>query len=171
MLAVANPGAELAARFGALAEELGGIELRLMQDVPAERAWYASLRYMIAPELMRAHARPVFVFDIDILFRESLAAFFARSRLARDRIGLRVSPRYCYPWQRITVNSLYLPYTAEAQAFAAHMRLFLEMQFSVPGSPDLWWIDQNAALSASVHAPPEALQALDVNGFVSFPRD
>ncbi|WP_172327400.1 hypothetical protein [Mangrovicoccus sp. HB161399] len=171
VLAVANPDPDLAERLQALAAELGGIELRLLGGLPEERAYYASLRYLIAPELMRTRRRPVFVFDIDILFRESAAAFFARTGQPRDRIGLRISPRYCYPWQRITVNSLYLPYGPEGLAFATHMRLFLEMQFSVPGSPDLWWIDQNAALSASVHAQDGAIRNLDVNGFVEFPRD
>ncbi len=170
VLAIANPGPELSERFARLAGELGGIELRLLPGVPAERAYYASLRYLIAPALMRARARPVFVCDIDIHFRESLAAFFARRGLDRDRIGLRISPKFCFPWQRITVNSVYLPCNREGLAFAEHMRLFLEMQFSVPASPDLWWIDQNAALSASAFAPEHAVQRMNVGGFVDFPK-
>mgnify|MGYP001344901478 CR=1 FL=1 len=169
VLAVVDPPPDLMARLEALATRLGGVDIRAVPALRRDRAWFASLRYLMAPELMRQTGRAVFVFDIDVEFRQSPAAFLAAGGHDPGRIGLRISPRFTYPWQRITVNCLYLPATAAGWRFARHMALFLRMQFSVPGEDDLWWIDQNAALSAELAADPGTLGRLNPAGMLHIP--
>lgn len=169
-LIILNPTSEVITLANSLLSKYENLHIRFKRGVPSEKAYYASARYILAVDIMREFLRPVFVFDVDVAFQENVNQFFTRTNLDRDKIGLRVSPGYCYPWQKITVNCTYLPYTPGGLCFAIHMQQFLKMHFSVPDKVDLWWIDQNAALSAYAFAEKSHIQSLNVNGFLSLPK-
>lgn len=137
--------------------------------VGATRPVFASLRYWVAADHMRQTGRPVFVFDIDVGFRRTVTEFIGSSDFNRDRIGLRISPVACLPWQKITVNALYLPHNTVGLAFAEHMSIFLKDAFSRAGDRDMWWVDQNAALSAYLGAEDKACQNIRVKDFLALP--
>ena len=166
---VINPTSEAEEMAAELMADFNDVEVRFESGHPEIRAYFASFRYLKAAELLIGEACPVFVFDIDVGFRESISEFFVRTEFDRDFLGLRVSPLYCLPWQKITVNSVYFPYNVVGLSFALHMKLFLEMHFSIEENSDLWWIDQNAALSAYLTNDVDNLLILKIKGFLSLP--
>ncbi len=136
-------------------------------DGPAFRA---AARLRLARDVMAECRRPVFAFDTTVSFRSSVADLFDKTGGAdRAKIGLRISPRCTLPWQLVTANAVYIPWTEAGIAFAGHLEAFLRLHATTPTGRDLWWVHQNAALSAFVASDRSQVQSLDVSGFLGPP--
>lgn len=75
----------------------------LVDDRPERhvpRAYLAAYRYIVAAQHMLETASPVFVFDIDVGFRQSLEAFVEASGLDVNKIAVRRSPLLLRPSRR-----------------------------------------------------------------------
>lgn len=168
---VINPDQDALRKAEELQAVYSDVDVRqITVDAAVGKAFFASFRYLVAADLILETGCDVHVFDIDVGFKKTLSEHYADIQFDRDKVGLRISPVFTLPWQKITVNSVYFPAVPQGLAFARHMARFLEAQFFNFGTRDIWWVDQNAALSAFLSADANHIQNMDVRGLLSLPE-
>ena len=155
---IINPNEASESLARELGERWGNIRVTAETIDDPQRAYYASRRFILANDVLKETGKPVFVFDLDLILRKPLTQLLSDPEWHNDRIGLRVSPKLCLPWQKCTVNLLYLPANEAGQTFADTMAKHLRQAMSLSHLGDIWWVDQNAALVAYLQSDKNDLQ-------------
>jgi hypothetical protein len=137
-------------------------------DHLAPRPYYATARFLAAPEVLAAYELPVITVDIDATIIKSALA--GLNDLAGCDVGLMVRPRsrLAYPWTRISATVAYFSPFASGFKFLFDVGTYFWDAYDPSGKIDGWRIDQNAlhyalgcAASASVRVRDLSSTALD----------
>lgn len=144
---IVNPDAEALKLARTLVSQHSNVLITRTKVEAPQKAHFASARFFAAHNLLSIRRIPLFVFDIDLVFSQRLQDVLGRD-WDYSKIGLRVSPLFTMPWQKVTVNFVYIPASAIGGAFLADMVAFLGYELNQPDRGDIWWVDQNAALFA-----------------------
>ena len=137
-------------------------------DHLAPRPYYATARFLAAPEVLAAYELPVITVDLDATIIKSAVA--GLNDLAGCDVGLMVRPRsrLAYPWTRISATVAYFSPFASSFKFLFDVGTYFWDVYDPSGKIDGWRIDQNAlhyalgcAASASVRVRDLSSTALD----------
>ena len=141
---------------------------REVVDHVAPRPYYATARFLAAPEVLAAYELPVITVDIDATIIKS--ALPALNDLAGYDVGLMVRPRsrLAYPWTRVSATVAYFSPFASGFKFLFDVGTYFWDGYDPSGKIDGWRIHQNAlhyalgcAASASVRVRDLSSTALD----------
>jgi hypothetical protein len=124
-------------------------------DHPGPRPYYATARFLAAPEVLAAYQLPVITVDIDATIVKSALA--GLDDLTECDVGLMIRPRsrLAYPWTRISAPVAYFSPFASSFKFLFDVGTYFWDVYDPSGKTDGWRIDQNAlhyALSSTASA-------------------
>jgi hypothetical protein len=146
---VINPDQDARRRINRLRATYKNVGFSVEHCKNPQKAYYASSRFLIAPQVIKAFQKPMFIFDIDVRFNRNLDELFTQGGWDRDTIGVRHTDDLSLPWQKMTANAMYLPLTEYSLLYSEKIRDFLLPWFyDAFDGRDLWWIDQNAIFFA-----------------------
>jgi hypothetical protein len=109
------------------------------------RAWYATSRFLILPQILRHYRLPVAVTDIDVTFLGPI-----NSLIADADIGLRFKCTgfRVHPWQTIRATALSIRPTPGGILFADSLRALGVGSFQARAGIGMWFVDQNMLFTA-----------------------
>lgn len=136
------------------------------------KAYYASSRFFIAPQIFSIYEKPFFIFDIDSKLVGNLDELFETKKWSREKLSLRVSPALELPWQKIVANALYIPFNELGHSFLNRISLYLATSFLENKGRLLWWIDQNALFFTykSFDKLPYQRWTGLINNYITYPK-
>ncbi|NDV91688.1 hypothetical protein GTH32_10885 [Alteromonas sp. 345S023] len=110
------------------------------------KALYASVRFLIAPQLLNYYESPILITDIDVGFAGKLSEFGFEKEPADVSFKLR-NGSTLFPWRLIPANTVVFNNTEGALSF---LECFSNYFYSIYGDGEgsnIWWIDQSALFS------------------------
>jgi hypothetical protein len=109
------------------------------------RAWYATSRFLILPQILRHYRLPVVVTDIDVTFLSPID-----SLIADADVGLRFkrSGFRAHPWQTIQAGAFSIRPTSGGILFADSLRALGVGSFQARAGVGMWFVDQNMLFTA-----------------------
>lgn len=130
---------------------------------PAPQPYYATARFLAAPEVLAAYQSPVVTVDIDaVLAKQALAGL---EGLAGVDVGLMVGSRsrLAYPWTRVSASIAYFSPFAASFEFLFDVGTYFWDTYDPSGKIDGWRIEQNALLYALRRAPSARVRVGDLS--------
>ena len=110
------------------------------------KALFASVRFLIAKQLLEYYQKPILITDIDVGFSGRLTDFNLSPANADVCVKFR-KDSYLFPWRTIPANTILFNYSTGAFKF---LQCFADYFYSVYGdgeSTNIWWVDQSALYS------------------------
>ena len=152
-----NPDDECFELIGKFAGQHKNVLILKSEIQNPQKADFASARFFAARQILHELDLPVFIFDIDLVFAQNLADVLGKN-WDYNKLGLRVSPVFTLPWQKVTVNFVYAPNSSIGRRFLDNTCAHLKHEFDRQDRGDIWWVDQNAALFAFLQLSPDEWQ-------------
>lgn len=110
------------------------------------KALFASVRFLIAKQLLEYYQKPILITDIDVGFSGRLTDFNLSPANADVCVKFR-KDSYLFPWRTIPANTILFNNSTGAFKF---LQCFADYFYSVYGdgeSTNIWWVDQSALYS------------------------
>ncbi|WP_156098523.1 hypothetical protein [Thermopetrobacter sp. TC1] len=109
------------------------------------KAYFASSRFLVAPNIIRFYEKPMFIFDIDVCINDNLEKLFTIEKWDRNIIGVRHTYGLALPWQRMAAGAMYIPFNGASMLYLRKIKTYLSSIFDkIEPNIDIWWVDQNA---------------------------
>ena len=144
---IVNPSEEVK-HVAADAKSEGKINFSFSQADQATniKALFASVRFLIAKQLLEYYQKPILITDIDVGFSGRLTDFNLSPANADVCVKFR-KDSYLFPWRTIPANTILFNNSTGAFKF---LQCFADYFYSVYGdgeSTNIWWVDQSALYS------------------------
>lgn len=110
------------------------------------KALYASIRFLIAPQLLNYYESPILITDIDVGFAGKLSEFKFEKETADVSFKLR-NESTLFPWRLIPANTVVFNNTEGALSFLACFSNYFYSIYGDGEGSNIWWIDQSALYS------------------------
>lgn len=109
--------------------------------IPSIASYAASVRYLVAEEIMNICDRPVWVQDVDLYPTGDITQFL--SRLQQHHVSMFKSTFLggILPWIKYLAGNVYVSNTREGRDFLKHIATYL---YSFLSKTESWMVDQNA---------------------------
>ena len=164
---IINPTAESAAALQAIRRQIPWVRISTSTetvDFPAPRPYYATARFLIAPEVLAAYKLPLIAADIDVAFVKSPLA--GVRQIGNTDVGIKFNPsdRLEYPWIKVLATCTYFAPFASAFEYLADVGKYFWDNYDPVGRKKCWWINRNALLYASTGAKQTRLRICDLAG-------
>jgi hypothetical protein len=162
---IVNPTPESAATLEGIRRQVTWARISTsteIVDFAAPRPYYATARFLIAPEILAAYRLPVISADIDAVFVKSPRA--GLDQLAGADVGVKFNPvdRLEYPWTKVFATYAYFAPFAGAFEYLSEVGRYFWDNYDPSGKKGCWWIDQNALLYAAVAAKAGRVRVRDL---------
>jgi hypothetical protein len=131
-------------------------------DFPSPRPFFATIRYLIAPQLLDRYRRPLLITDIDsVVIKPPQAG--ARALAGAVGIKRKADGWLEFPWTVDLATYTLIPPNTAGMRFAELIRNYFWTAFDVSGAKNGWWIDQNALLYADQAVAWQKAQVVDLS--------
>ncbi len=111
---------------------------------PSPRPYFATARFLVAPQLLDIFKRPLVIMDIDAVLAKDIEPFLGEFAHVDVSIKRNASKNLEFPWTSVFATfSVYMA-TPGAHRFLSDLADYFWDRFDVTGATDSWWIDQNA---------------------------
>ncbi len=121
-------------------------------EYPKPRPYFATVRFLVARQLLDIFNRPLVIADIDAVFTKDLAHHLKEFADADVAVKKNPSTILEFPWSTVFATySVYMP-TSGARAFLHDLANYFWDRFDTTGATNSWWIDQNAMFYAENRA-------------------
>jgi len=162
---IVNPTAESAATLQAIRRQIPWARISTSTEVvdfSAPRPYYATARFLIAPEVLAAYKLPLVSADIDAVFVKSPLG--GLHQLANADVGVKFNPldRLEYPWTKVFATYAYFAPFAGAFEYLFNVGKYFWDTYDPSGKKNCWWIDQNALLYSCTRAKPGRVRVRDL---------
>jgi len=175
---IVNPDADVKAKIENYQRDNGGVNFSYSNAESTKniKAFYASIRFLIAKQLLNYYECPLLITDIDAGFTGKLLDFNFEKQGSDISFKLR-SDSNLFPWRLIPAGTVIINNTEGAARFLDCFSSYFYTIYAEGEGNDIWWVDQSALYSLYRYFEGRGLvhfnnlyESSDIDSLLMFPR-
>jgi hypothetical protein len=175
---IVNPDTDVKAKIADHQSNHSGVNFSYSNAVNTKniKAFYASLRFLIAKQLLNYYECPLLITDIDAGFTGKLSHFNFEKQRSDISFKLRKDSKL-FPWRLIPAGTVVINNTDGATRFLDYFSSYFYTIYADGEGNDIWWVDQSALYSLYRYFKGRGLvrfnnlyDSSNIDSLVMFPR-